>query len=260
VTTFIVLLILQVHRIPGAEAGVTRIYSTTVQQRAVINFDDGTRVTLSPQTTLKLQHFGPTSRVVVLDSGEAYFEVAKVVGAPFVVHSGAARAQVLGTSFLVRHDVGDSHVHVSVADGKVRVTTSSRGDASITLSAGQMGDVTDSTTQVSNSDDLTPGTEWAPGRIMFRHVPAATVLKTVSLWYGYHFCYADQDFGKQNVTMIVSTRSSAEALAAIEQVFAVNLTVVGDTITLVPQSPRSGRNAPRIRTYDVWTPAREVGR
>jgi hypothetical protein len=41
---------------------------------------------------------------------------------------------------------------------------------------------------------------------------------------------------------------------------AVNLTVVGDTITLVPQPEPSTHRAPRIRTYDVWTPKSEVGR
>jgi ferric-dicitrate binding protein FerR (iron transport regulator) len=130
----------------------------------------------------------------------------------------------------------------------------------MTLTAGQVGDMTDSTTQLITTDDLAPDTEWASGRIMFRHTPLAKVLQTVSQWYGYQFRYADQALGAQSVTMIVSTRSSAEALAAIEQVLAVNLTVVGDTVTLVPRPPQSSRSTPRIRTYDVWTPTREVGR
>ena len=95
---------------------------------------------------------------------------------------------------------------------------------------------------------------------MFRDTPLATILQTVSRWYGYQFHYADSTLGTRRVTMMVSTSSSAKALAAIEQVLMVNLAVVGDTVTLIPKSPRSSRSTPRIQTYDVWTPSREVGR
>jgi transmembrane sensor len=237
-----------------------RVYATRPYQQAAIALGDGTRVTLAPQTTLRVSPFGTHARTVELERGEAYFEVAHASGAPFVVRSGAATAQVLGTAFLVRHTAHDAHVHVAVAEGKVRVTTPGRVASGVTLTAGQSGDITDSTAQIMTADDQTPDIERAPGRIMFRHTPLARVLQTVSQWYGYQFRYADATLGARNVTISVSTRSSAEVLAAIEQVLLVNLTVVGDTVTLVPHPPRSHQNAPRIRTYDVWTPTREVGR
>lgn len=248
------------RRTPEPHNDVTRVYMTTAQQQAVVNLNDGTCVTLAPGSTLRLLRYGAHSRTLVLDHGEAYFEVAHVSGLPFVVRSGAATAQVLGTEFLVRHVTGDPHVRVAVNGGKVRVTTQARPDAGVMLTTGQVGDVTDSTTQVSTTNDLASGMEQEPGRIMFRHTPLATVLQTVTQWYGYHFRYTDQTLSTRSVTMMVSTRSSAEALAALEHVLAVNLTVVGDTITLVSQPPRSNRETPRVRTYNVWIPTREVGR
>lgn len=239
------------------------VYATTAQQQAIINLGDGSRVTLAPQTTLRVQQSETRSRALILDRGEAYFEVAHALAFPFIVQSGGVTAQVLGTAFLVRQAAGDAHVRVAVADGKVRVTNAARVGtraAGVTLTTGEVVDVTDSTTQVGTADDLTPGTEWAPGHIIFRDTPLATVLRTVSQWYGYHFRYADSTLPTRNVTMVVSTRSSAETLAEIEQVLLVNLAVVGDTVTLVPHPPSSRRNAPRTRTYDVWTPTREVGR
>jgi transmembrane sensor len=247
---------------PGAEtpSAIARTYTTNAQQQATIDLGDGSRVTLAPRTTLRVHQFEPTARTVVLEGGEAYFEVTRAEGAPFLVHSGTATAQVLGTTFLVRHVAGNPRVHVAVTEGKVRVITPARPHESVTLTTGQVGEVTDSTTQVSTVDDLAPGTEWAPGRIMFRHTPLATVLQTMTQWYGYHFRYADSSLGARGVTMVVSMRSSAEALAALERVLAVNLTIAGDTITLVSRPQRPSRNTPRIRTYDVWTPTREVGR
>jgi ferric-dicitrate binding protein FerR (iron transport regulator) len=167
--------------------------------------------------------------------------------------------QVLGTAFLVRHPADATQVRVAVANGKVHVTAA-RGSTGRTLTAGQVGTVTDSTIQMSAIDDPAPDVEWAPGHIMFRHTPVTSVLQTVSQWYGYHFRYADQTLGTQRVTIMVSTRSSAKALATIERLLDVNVSVVGDTVTLVPQPPRPNQSAPRIRTYDVWTPTSEVGR
>lgn len=251
------------RRAPESSSDVTRVYATNASQQAIVNLDDGTRVTLAPQTTLRLRHFGAQSRTVMLEAGEAYFEVTHASGMPFIVRSGEATATVLGTAFLLRHPAGDPHVYVAVTDGKVHVTPTTRtgsGVTGVTLTRGQAGNLIDSTTHVSTVDDLAPGTEWAPGYIIFRDTPVATVLQTVSQWYGYHFRYADPTVGAQSVTLTVSTRSSAEALAAIERVLEVNLTVAGDTVTLVPQPPRASGGAPRIRTYDVWTPMREVGR
>jgi transmembrane sensor len=238
----------------------THVYATRPDQQAILNLDEGTRVTLAPQTTLRILQLGSQERVVRLERGEAYFEVTHVPERPFIVQSGAATAQVLGTAFLMRRDASDQHVRVAVTDGKVRVMVRARVDTGVTLTSGQIGDVTDSTAHVSTTDDLAPGTEWAPGRVIFRHTPLSAVLQAVGQWYGYQFRCADQTLGARDVTMGVSTRSSAEALAEIEQVLAVNLTVVGDTVTLVPHSARSSHGAPRIRTYDVWTPTREVGR
>ena len=243
----------------GRRADELHTYVTRSDQQAIVHLDDGTRMTLAPRTTVHIPQSGTRSRTVELESGEAYFEVAHASEAPFIVRSGIATTKVLGTAFLVRHDAGDPHVRVAVTDGKVRVMTAARPEG-VTLTPGQAGDISDSTTQISTTDDLAPGVEWVSGRIMFRDTPLALVLQTVSQWYGYHFRYADQTLGKQSVTTMISTRSSAEALATIEHLLEVNLTVVGDTITLVPQPPASRHPTPRIRTYDVWTPKSEIGR
>lgn len=260
ITAVIAGMIFLARRVPKVHTDVMHAYATGAHQQAVIDLADGTRVTLAPQTTLRLQHFGSRSRTVVLENGEAYFEVAHAAGHPFVVRSGTTTAQVLGTAFLVRYRVGDPHVHVAVTDGKVRVVSPAHASTGLTLTAGQIGDVSDSTVRRSTVDDLAPSAEWETGHVVFRHTPVATVLRALSQWYGYQFRYEDQSIGAQSVTTVVSTRSSAQALATIEQLLAVNLTIVGDTITLIPHAPPSSQRAPRVRTYDLWTPTKEVGR
>lgn len=244
----------------GAETSVTHVYTTRVGQQATITLNDGTRIVLAPQTTLRVAGFNVASRTVTLEAGEAYFTVASVPGVPFTVRSGVLTAQVLGTEFLVRHDRGEHHLHVAVVSGKVRMTTPSRAASGLTLTAGQIGDMTDSTVQVSRLDDVAAEMEWVPGHLLFRNTLVSSILQTVSRWYGYRFRYADSALAQQRLTIDISTQSSAEALASIERILLVNLTVVGDTVTLTPQPTRSTHGTPRAPMYDVWTPTREAGR
>jgi ferric-dicitrate binding protein FerR (iron transport regulator) len=207
--------------------------------------------------------FGAASRTVELD-GQGYFEVASSRGVPFLVRSGTMTTQVLGTSFLVRHYANDAQVHVAVAEGKVGIT-SERTDrwltsSPVTLTAGHVGDITDSTVHVSTVDDLTPETDWLRGRLVFRHVSVGNVLQTLNRWYGYQFRCSDSTLIQQQVTLSLNARSSAAALSTLEQFLSVRLTVVGDTITLTPYVNRATTGVSRKRAYDVWIPTREAGR
>lgn len=237
----------------------TRVYATNSHQQAVIVLDDGTRVLLAPKTTLRLIDFGTRARTIALE-GEANVQVAHADGAPFVVQSGEANVQVLGTEFLIRHRMGEVAVRTVVASGKVRMTIRDRSDSGVTLTAGQIGVAGDSTVHVNDVGDLAPGTEWTHDQLVFHDVPLSTILATVSRWYGYQFRYADSTLARRTVTLGVSTQSSMEALATIEHVLHVNLKVAGDTVTLLPQAPQGAKEASRVKAYDVWTPIREIGR
>jgi ferric-dicitrate binding protein FerR (iron transport regulator) len=186
--------------------------------------------------------------------------VAHAEGVPFLVHSGAVTARVLGTRFLLRHDAGTSHTRVAVTDGKILVNAHAAGEVGQTLTAGHIADVIDSTMRTSSMDDLTPGTEWVQGKLVFYHVPVSTVLATLSRWYGYQFRYADSSLSQRSVTIAVSMQSSATALATLEQILSVNVVVKGDTVVLAPQPSPAERGNPQSRNYDVWMPTREVGR
>jgi ferric-dicitrate binding protein FerR (iron transport regulator) len=192
--------------------------------------------------------------------GEAYFEVRHIAEVPFVVQTGVVTTRVLGTSFMVRHAVGQPRVHVAVTEGKVRVTSSVIPSSGVTLGVGMMSDVVDSVMHVNTVDAIAPRAEWVRDELVFHDTPVSTVLQTMTRWYGYEFRSSDSTLLHQKVTIGVPMRSSETAFAILEDILSVNLTVSGDTVTLVPHPARSEKTMPRIRRYDVWTPAREVGR
>lgn len=244
--------------VPNVE--VTQIYTTTEHQQAAVILSDSTRVLLMPNTTVRMAHFSTHSRTVVLDRGEAYFVVPRVSTTPFIVRSDEMMVRVLGTEFLVRHNASGAGGRVAVTSGRVGVSLASWRDSVITLTSQQVGVVRDSIVQVNTIGNSAAGVEWKPGQLLFQDTPVPTILQTLSRWYGYQFRYADNTLAHGSVTMVVSTQSSADALAAIERVLAVNVTVVGDTVTLTPRPARSPYGRPNKRTYDMWMPTREVGR
>lgn len=79
---------------------------------------DGSHVTLDTQSELEVA-FTDAERLVRLDRGQVYFEVAKDKSHPFVVEVNGRRLVAVGTAFDVR--VVADQVHVTMTEGTVRV-------------------------------------------------------------------------------------------------------------------------------------------
>ncbi len=91
-------------------------------QRATILLADSTKVFLGPASKLTYPPaFQSENREVFLE-GEAFFEVKRNTGQPFIVHTGAVQTRVLGTSFKV-NAFTDAPLSVSVVTGSVEVKT-----------------------------------------------------------------------------------------------------------------------------------------
>src|SRR5690606_9086129 len=88
-----------------------------------VTLDDGSQVSLQPQSTLTIsENFSSGARVVSL-RGEAFFDVERDTLRPFYVYAGDVVTKVLGTSFTVRAIESDKKITVAVKTGKVSVST-----------------------------------------------------------------------------------------------------------------------------------------
>jgi transmembrane sensor len=89
-----------------------------------LHLSDGTIVELENDSRLKYKkdYRGDEMRVVHL-TGEAFFEVARNPGQPFIVRANDVVTRVLGTSFRVKAPEGNEQVVVSVKSGRVSVYT-----------------------------------------------------------------------------------------------------------------------------------------
>lgn len=81
---------------------------------------DGTRVWLNSASSLRYPLSFTSGREVEL-TGEAYFDVARNAGSPFVVKAPHSRVEVLGTAFNLMAYPDESHTRTTLINGAVKV-------------------------------------------------------------------------------------------------------------------------------------------
>ena len=88
-----------------------------------ITLEDGSVITLQPESSLTLpEKFSPSERIVSL-TGEAFFDIRRDTLRPFFVYSREVVTKVLGTSFTIKARELDKQITVAVKTGKVSVFT-----------------------------------------------------------------------------------------------------------------------------------------
>lgn len=95
-----------------------KTYATGVGVRETITLPDGSQIELNTDTSVRVAEAG-RHRNVVLDRGEAFFQIKHDSVHPFVVTAGNSRVIDLGTKFSVRTEPG--RVEVALVEGRARI-------------------------------------------------------------------------------------------------------------------------------------------
>jgi transmembrane sensor len=149
-----------------------------------ITLADGTKVWLNGGSKLTYpEKFRGDKREITL-VGEAFLDVAHDAQKSFIVHTGAIRTQVLGTSFNVKAYPEDHVVKVDVLTGKVGVISASNN-----AKKSQTIFLTPAEEVVFNTDnnlavkkvmvDVNALTAWRNGELVFKNMPLPEVLNTI---------------------------------------------------------------------------------
>lgn len=114
-------------------------YATLAGEQRTLVLEDGSHVTLNTRSRIMVR-LERRARTVVLQQGEAYFEVSKDASRPFTVKSAVGSARAVGTRFDVYLD--DGRLLVTTAEGRVFVKSVDSGagenvDAGSRASLGQ---------------------------------------------------------------------------------------------------------------------------
>jgi transmembrane sensor len=154
---------------------------THVAEIRTLRLADGSHVTLGARSEVQ---YAPSSRRVVLDHGQAFFEVAHDNGEPFTVIAGDAEIRVTGTKFDVRKMGKD--VQVSVLEGRVELRR--RGAVPIltsatperVLTAGLKAELAPDARSFSQVErvEYPPGA-WRMGRLYYSEAPLSEIIADI---------------------------------------------------------------------------------
>ena len=204
--------------------------ATAIAQRQSITLSDGTRVDLNAHTRLEVA-ISASERRVRLAAGEAFFEVQKDPGRPFIIETPAGSVRVTGTTFNVRSDATSS-LEVTVVEGSVQVRTGGEDASSgppVSLGAGdKLSSGPNGVSVKALSDAAVANTlAWRQGQIVFDGVPIRQALARFSRYHGKAMSVADDVAG-----LLVGGRYSLDDpsgfFAALEELFPVQVTSEAD--------------------------------
>lgn len=194
--------------------------ATALGSRRAVTLVDGSRLLLNTDTRMEVD-LGQRRRLVRLDRGEAYFEIAHDAARPFVIDAGNSRITVLGTKFAVRR--GAEQVSVLVTEGRVKVepinvpagsavTTINRNDV---LVATRNGLLVSRKTDAQVADELS----WRQGTLVFDQVTLAQAAAEFNRYNATKLVIADRETGE----MVLGGRFDSNNVASFAQLLHTGL-------------------------------------
>ncbi|WP_395608750.1 FecR family protein [Pseudomonas sp. B22129] len=144
-----------------------------------LNLPDGSTLYVNANTRLRLE-FSAHQRIIHLDKGQLYIEVAADKERPLYVQAGEANVRVVGTGFDVRRS--QQQLVVSVAHGQVAFEPD--GKSPVTLLGAQQRAIYSYTKASLQQQTLTAEevADWRSGHLSFRNRELASLIDELSLY------------------------------------------------------------------------------
>lgn len=196
----------------------TVTYTAGLGEQRTEQLPDGTRVTLNTQTTLQVR-YSHSRREVVLQHGEAMFDVIHDATRPFVVTAGDGSIVDLGTQFEVRKD-NDAAI-VTLLEGRVEVAA---GDERKQLTPGEQARYGARIAGISvHKVDPTAVTAWLHGRLDFNGMPLAQAIADANRYSAVKLRLGDPKLADMRVGGSFRAGDNAAIAVALSAVFPVRV-------------------------------------
>jgi transmembrane sensor len=207
-------------------------YSTKAGERARATLPDGTQVELGAASRLRLT-FYRDRRESVLESGEAYFSVARASSQPFTVAAGPASVRVTGTRFSVRHM--DGAAQVALDEGSIEVSAPGSGTTQLAAPAAVRADA-NGVVRLAAAD-VERLTGWRRGQLLFHDQALAEVAQELSRYRAQPVTVADATTASLKVTGIAFLERPDAFLEGLAGVLPVALDRAADGAIVIRALP-----------------------
>jgi transmembrane sensor len=211
--------------------------STRHGSRTTVSLPDGSVVWLNAGSKLVYdKNFGSRLREVTL-TGEAYFDVKKNAGKPFIIHAGKIDIRVLGTLFNVKSYPGEKVTEASLIRGSIEVLIRNRPTEKIVLKPNEKIVVADEPLpkpgkpgviernepivaithlNYEPTDSTIIETSWLENKLIFRDESFTEVATRLERWFGVHISLENEKLQELRFTGPVPHESIQKALAALK--------------------------------------------
>ncbi|MFD1770079.1 FecR domain-containing protein [Sphingobacterium suaedae] len=203
------------------------VFLKTGEQTQQAQLPDGSSVALNRHTHLKYRKgVFDENRRVLLQQGEAFFNVKRDESRPFIIKSGNTQITVLGTSFHVRR--AESLTEVIVASGAVRV---SYADKQLILKPHQMVTISDTSKHIVAIDTVRDQLYryYIHQEFIFDHTPLVRVFATLGKAYDVKFKIDNPETAKLPLTATFEQQSLSDMLKVIVRTFDLSVEKRGNT-------------------------------
>lgn len=195
-------------------------------QPRTVTLPDGTRLNLNAHTRLRIE-FDGERRLVHLDQGQVFLDVAPDKERPLYVDAGTARVRVVGTAFDLRR--GQQELVLSVEHGLVAFETPGERREALLLGARERavynlarGDLTRQTLSEGEVAD------WRSGHVSFRNRELASLVDEMSLYRPAAVLLADPALAKYRVSGNLDVNDPDALLNALPALLPVKTAMLAD--------------------------------
>lgn len=162
------------------DTALLTLYNNEASTTLVTTLEDGSIVYLADNSQISYpEHFQKGRREVALE-GNALFDISGNKERPFLIETGQARIEVLGTSFNVKSS-DKTPFELAVRRGVVRVTLKKNGEQRL-VNAGQTISLLSGRLQVGPTQDTGQFSDYIR-RIQFKDQRLADILRVINLEY-----------------------------------------------------------------------------
>jgi transmembrane sensor len=218
---------------------IFELRTATGEQRTV-TLPDGSTITLNTGTSATIRVSG-TERRVVLKEGEIWVAVAPKTRQPFEVVAGNGTIRDIGTQFTIRK-LSD-RVTVTVVEGIVEVNAhaarSGEGGLHIVAKGQQLWYSDDGRVFMAESVDTQAVTAWLDGKLVFRAMPLAEVLREVGRYRNDRIQIVDPSLADLLVSGVFHSRDLDSFLHALEEAIPVKATRVNQQLVILEQAKKT---------------------
>ncbi len=209
--------------------GLLFLLNKTKTDLRVESLADGSEITIHGDSEVEVLTMDGQLREVRL-TGKAYFDIERDEKRPFIIHTDNAVIEVLGTTFLIDSDDGDTEVCVET--GLVGLTKTD-GDLSVELEKGEMGLVSDVNKGIIKKINENPNyLAWKTKIITFKDAELSEVKRVLEDVYGITVVMDNPSLSNCKLTAKISKKKAKDAVEIIARTFNLEVEIEDKQVIL----------------------------